>query len=265
MSDPKNPQKPAPARTRNKLKSHFHNLCMNVIMAPTALQLRQRARFRRCVDLIDASNSNFVKLKCTDVECSWSGTVTIKLDVGYGHHFKQVFGVDFMNEQTLWFTDDDNNCFFVYNDPKKVVPADLTSNLHVLDTLSLTTSCFVHKEMDPVHLPEYIKVNLNFQNSTIIVDNSVINNIQNLNLSSTLPSSPSDLEAYCAFFFSNQQMMSIKQLTQHPLYYKSFRDKLIIKNVNLCFSCHKRYLKGCCTLYGNNKKTTRKMILGFKV
>ncbi len=226
------------------------------------LQIKQRKRLQRYVNFIDSCDTNFTKVKSTDESCTWSDTITVKLDVEHNTDYNKKFGVNFMDERTFLFSDENNNSLMVYRDLEKVIPTSITPSIHVLNFLCLTSSCFVHKQMDPIQVPEHIKVNLNFvQNNIQQNAETITNNMHNLQLSHT---NKFVLETYCDSFFIKGEIMSIKQLTQHPMYTKSFRDKIITRNMHICKCCNKKYLKGCCENYSLKKRSTRLMVLGWK-
>ena len=109
---------------------------------------RTQRRFRHAVDFLDHCNTNFRKSK-SSTECyEWDNTVTIKLDASddSDKEYRKKFGVNFMDEDTLIIGDDMNNVFMVYQNEDKVVKGDVTSLIHVLNTLRMTPQCIFHKK-----------------------------------------------------------------------------------------------------------------------
>lgn len=228
------------------------------------LRAFQQKRFEEVVDLVDQCGTNFKKVKITSDYCEWSNTITLKLDAGYSKEYTKKFGVDFMNEETLILGDDINNTLMVYQDEDKVLPEKVASMIHVLNKLCITPKCVVHKKMEPAKVPPHIKVNLNFiQNNTqnnILNVGTIQNNFADLHVS---PPGQNTLQSYLDTYFTKGGTIPIKQLSRHPEWKKAYRDIVTTRNIDICKSCQKRFLKGCCANYSKTNRTTHVMVIGW--
>ncbi len=225
-------------------------------------------RFRHAVDFVDQCKTNFRKTKDSSEYCEWSDTVTIKLDASdhSDDEYKNKFGGNFLDEETLIIGDEMNNVLMVYQDEDKVVTKNITSLIHVLSKLRLTSKCIVHKKMEPSRAPPHIKVNLTFiqnnvQNANTIQNATTIqNNFNNLSISSTdIDTAQSYLETY----FKRGGICPLKKLSRHPEWNKAYLAKIETKKMNICKSCHQRWLKGCCAEYSRNNRTIWVMVVGW--
>lgn len=234
-------------------------------------QLRdfQQKRFERVVDFVDQCQTNFTKLKSNDDYCEWSDTVTIKIDVGATEEYTNKFGVNFLDKDTLIVGDEMNNVLLVYQDDGEIVTKNITPLIHVLNKLRLTPKCVVHKKVEPAKIPPHIKVNLNFiqnniqniQNADTIYNGDIIHkNFADLHISSPKQDT---LQSYLETYFTKGGTIPIKQLSRHPEWKRAYRDSVTTRNMNICKSCDKRFLKGCCANYSRTNRTMRVMVIGW--
>lgn len=159
-----------------------------------------------------------------------------------------------------------NNVLLVYQDENKVVDEDLTSLIHVLNKLRVTSQCIVHKKMEPSKTPPHIKINLNkiqnnIQNANTIQNASTIqNNFANLHVSST---TINNVDCYLESYFKRGGMCSLKKILRHPEWKAAYRNEMETRKLNICKSCEKRWLKGCCENYSRANRTIRVMVIGW--
>lgn len=229
---------------------------------------RAQRRFRHAVDFLDHCSTNFRKIRSSDEYCEWDNTVTIKLDASDDpdKEYRNKFGSDFRHEDTLIIGDDMNNVFMVYQDEDRVVKEDITSLIHVLDTLRMTPQCIFHKKMEPSKTPPHIKVNLNFiqnniQNANTIQNaHTIHNNFANLCVS---PTSIDTAQCYLETYFKRGGMCSLKKISRFPEWKAVYRDEIETKKLNICKSCEQRWIKGCCESYGRTNRTIWVMVIGW--
>ncbi len=232
---------------------------------------RAQRRFKHAVDFLEHCNTNFKKSKSSTECCEWDNTVTIKLDASddSDKEYRKKFGVNFMDENTLIIGDDMNNVLMVYQDENKVVTEDITSLIHVLNKLYITPEYIIHKKVEPAKTPPHIKINLNFiQNNNIQNANTIHNvhtiqnNFANLCVSSTT-SIDTAAQCYLETYFKRGGMCPLKKVSRHPEWKTAYKDKIETKKVDICKSCEKRWLKGCCDKYSRANRTIWVMVIGW--
>ena len=226
---------------------------------------RAQEKFRHAVNFLDHCNTNFRKIRSSDEYCEWDNTVTIKLDASDDpdKEYKKKFGVNFMDEDTLIIGDDMNNVLMVYKDEDKVVKEDMTSLVHVLNTLRLTPQCIVHEKMGPSETPPHIKINLNFniQNANTIQNaHTIHNNFADLRVS---PASIDTAQCYLEAYFKRGGMCSLKKVSRFPEWKTVYRGEIETKKLNICKSCEQRWIKGCCENYSRTNRTIWVMVIGW--
>ena len=226
---------------------------------------RTQRRFRHAVDFLDHCNTNFKKSKSSTECCEWDNTVTIKLDASDNSdkEYREKFGVNFMDENTLIIGDDMNNVLMVYQDESKVVAEDITSLIHVLNKLRLTPQCIVHKKMEPSKTPPHIKINLNFniQNANTIQNaHTIQNNFANLHISST---GINNAQCYLETYFKRGGTCPLKKISRYPEWKPAYKDEIETKRMDICKSCKQRWIRGCCENYSRTNRTIWVMVIGW--
>lgn len=225
---------------------------------------RVQKQFEHIVDFVDQCQTNFKKTKSASEYCEWSNTVTVKLNAS-DHSDKEYtnkFGVKFSDEDTLIVGDEMNNVLMVYQNEEKVVTENITSLINVLSKLRLTPKCIIHKEVEPAKVPLHIKLNLNFiqNNNTIQNADTIHNNFSNIHIS---PTCIDTVEIYLDAYFKKGGTCSLKQLSRHPEWKTAYKDNIETRKMNICKSCYKRWLKGCCANYSRNNRTMWVMAIGW--
>lgn len=229
---------------------------------------RAQKQFRHAVDFLDLCDTNFKKTKSCNDCCEWSDTVTIKLDASDHSdvEYKNKFGVDFMDENTLIVGDEMNNVLLIYQDEDKVVTTNITSLIHVLNKLRMTPEYIVHKKVQPSKTPPHIKVNLNFiQNNiqsanTIQNADTIQNNFNNLCVS---PTCIGTAQCYLETHFKKGGICPLKKVSRHPEWKAAYKSEIETAKMNICKSCEQRWLKGCCANYSRNNRTIWVMVVGW--
>lgn len=237
----------------------------------------QQKRFEDLIDFVDQCDTNFKKMKRTYDYCEWSNTITIKLDAGCSEEYTNKFGINFMNEETFILGDDINNIHMVYQDENKIIPEKVASCIHILNKLCITPKMCVHKLIEPAKIPPHIRVNLNFiqnnianqnvYNGDIINNGDTINNVDIINQNLTdlhILSPPLDtLESYLETYFTKGGTIPIKRLSRHPEWKKEYRNLVTTRKADMCKSCHKKFLKGCCANYSRHNRTSCVLVIGW--
>ncbi len=241
---------------------------------------RRLQRYNKNIDFLDSCSTNFLKSKKTHEFCEWSDTVTIKLDASDNteKEYKDTFGLHFLDEKTLIIGDNMNNVILVYQDDNKVVTQNITPLIHVKNRFRFDENCILHKQIEPAQVPPHIHVHLQFiqnniQNNTVqnnIHNNTVQNNIQSntihntfndLQISSPQSTHINSLELYLETHFKKGGMCPIKQFSKHAGWKKEYKNLIETRRMDICKSCHKRWLKGCCHGYGRNNRTQWVMVV----
>ena len=228
---------------------------------------RAYKQFIQAVKFLDECDTNFEKTKSCNDYCEWSNTVTIKLDASdYSDvEYKNKFGVDFMDENTLIVGDEMNNVLLVYQDKDRVITKNITPMIHVLNKLRMTPECIVHKMLQPSETPLHVKINLNFiQNN--IQNNTIQNNFNNLRVSPTCTDNAQCIKPHYDFFEKNFRrggMMPVKEMKMHPEWKTEYIGQVNLKDFNMCKSCKKRAFSGCCPKYSASNRIKVRMVLGW--
>ena len=220
-----------------------------------------KTKFEHIVDFVDKCHTNFKKTQNAESPpyCEWFNTVTIQLDASDhpDKEYTEKFGVNFMDEDTLIVGDEMNNVLFVYQDENKIVTENITKLIHVMNKLRLTPGCIVYKKTEPAKVPPHIKVNLNFIHQSA---ETINNNFSNIDISSQ---NIDTVQKYLETYFHKGGMCSLKQLSRHPEWNVAYRNKVKTCKINICKSCYKKWLLGCCTNYNRNNRTMWVMVVGW--
>lgn len=229
---------------------------------------KQQQRLESYVEFLDKCKTNFKKTKDTNEYCEWNDTVTIKLDASnkVENDYANAFGTRFLDEETLIVCDDNNNVLIVFQDDNKVVTKNITPIIHVLNKLRLDSKCLIHKQIEPAQVPPHIRINLNFiqnntenyiQNADTIQNvNTIHNNFAGLNIQTNM------LQEYLDTYLKNGVACPLKQLSKHPEWKPEYRNRVETRKMNICKSCNKKWLKGCCQNYSRNNRTIWTMVTG---
>jgi hypothetical protein len=181
----------------------------------------------------------------------------IKLDAvdDNSNDYKDKTGVHFMEEDTLILGDNDNNnVYLVFEKEDEIGVHSITGHMHVTGEHRYGLGSFIHKKRDIIPMPTHLRL--------IIVNNivtNITNNFQSVNISSNTTSGGN-------FFERNYQrggMYPLVDMRRHPEWVPGYRKHIEVKRVNICKSCKKRFIKGCCPGYRADNKTMQTMVIGW--
>lgn len=76
-----------------------------------------------------------------------------------GADYEEIFGKNFLEEETLILGDDDNNVYLVFRkeEDETVVAKDITKNLHIVDKCTYDNGSHIHKRYPPANIPAHLK------------------------------------------------------------------------------------------------------------
>jgi hypothetical protein len=175
--------------------------------------------------------------------------------------YENLFESGFLNENTCIFGDEDNNTFIVFEGDKNIdlkgINRKLTEDVSIIGELSFNTKdLFFHKKFKPNVIPSYIKSKL----LEMIVETDEIH-IDNL------CSRFDDLNIDKEFFsdFRREKMYVYKEIKRRPNWRKQYERFITTKLVNICKSCGKHSVKGCCDKYSGRNRIKVKMIVDWKI
>ena len=82
---------------------------------------------------------------------------------------------------------------------------------------------------------------------------------QSLNTSTSIDTAQCYLETY----FKRGGMCSMKKISKHPEWKPAYKNGIETKKIDICKSCEKRWLKGCCENYSRTNRTIWVMVVGW--
>ena len=155
--------------------------------------------------------------------------------------YKDRTGVHFMDEETLILGDENNNVYLVFEKHDELVTTkNITRRVHAIDNYRYCQGSIIHKKHDVTPMPIHLK--------SIIINNTTINNYSYTESPGQYLNTRTDVSD-SGFFEKNYKrggMCPLVDMRQHPEWVPGYKKHVEVKRINICRSCRKRFIKGCC-------------------
>ena len=173
--------------------------------------------------------------------------------------YKDRTGVHFMDEETLILGDENNNVYLVFEKNDELATTkNITKRLHAIDNYRYCQGSIIHKKHEVTQMPIHLK--------SIIINNTIINNFQSLNISNSTSTKKKTDFSELGFLEKNYRrggMCPLVDMRQHQEWVPIYRKHVEVKRITICRSCRKRFIKGCCSEYSSKNKTMQTMVIGW--
>lgn len=187
------------------------------------------------------------------------GTI-LRLDIEGGFdNYTSRFGNP-MKETTLILGDDDNNVLLFFNPSEKPVKKSMIEGVSVLTCYKYSNDMIIHKHVQPIALPKRLEPYVLDFAAFAGQQSCTVENVGNLMADMTItPMSVQFMDTH----YKRGDMIRLKNVTEHPFWKKEYRMDLSIKKFQMCKSCGKRALRGCCDNYSSTNRKPITMIVGW--
>ena len=187
--------------------------------------------------------------------------IIVRLDTEGGFDNYQSKIGDPMEENTLILGDEDNNVLLFFKCSSKSHNKNIFEGVTVLDQFSYSSKSIVHRKRDPVDVPHHLeKYIFDFASISAGLGGScseyaLAGSLKNLRIEKP--------EHTFLKNYAKGGMMPLKEMKKHPEWKEEYRKYLEIKKVQICKSCGKKSLKGCCPGYGASNRSMLTVVIGW--
>lgn len=132
----------------------------------------------------------------------------------------------------------------------------------ILTRYKYSSNMVIHKQVQPIALPKRLEpyvldfaVSTFGKNQKAGQQSCTVENVDNLIKSMGVQ--------FMDTHYKRGDMIILKTVTEHPFWKKEYRMDLSIKKFQMCKSCGKRALRGCCDNYSSTNRKPITMIVGW--
>jgi hypothetical protein len=173
-------------------------------------------------------------------------------------YYKRKTGVNALDEDTLILADDDNNSYLVFiKEDGEVITKHIGPGICIMETYKYGRGSEIRNRHEPTRIPKHLK-------SLIIINNTTINNTIGSMVNNFNALKISEPSSFLEKNYKRWGMYPLREMKKHPEWRKEYRNMLEVKRINICKSCKKRWLKGCCINYSQTNRVQIMMVIGSK-
>ena len=174
--------------------------------------------------------------------------IIVKLDTEGGFNNYQNKIGDPMEENTLILGDEDNNVLLFFKCSSKSHKKSIFEGVTVLDQFRYSSKSIIHRKRSPVDVPLHLgKYIFDFVPIECSMGNLTIEKPRHTFLEN----------------YTKGGMMPLKEMKRHPEWKEEYKKCIEIKKVQICKSCGKKSLKGCCPSYNASNRSVLTMVIGW--
>lgn len=173
----------------------------------------------------------------------------LNVDIGYNNYIAK-FG-DPLKINTLILADTDNSVIIIFKTDKRSIVRHMTKEVIVMKSYSYDNDTIILKRVSPEPVPTELEKHIFDINPS-----DIIKQFEGLTVK---PSIQDFLDKY----YVEGGMASFRQMKALPEWIEEWRNHLEIKAVQMCRSCGKRAIKGCCDKYKATNRKTIFMVIGW--
>ena len=174
--------------------------------------------------------------------------IIVKLDTAGGFDNYQNRIKNPMEENTLILGDEDNNVLLFFKCSGKSYKTNIFEGVTVLNQFNYSSRSIIHRRRSPVDVPLHLgKYIFDFAPIEYSLEGLTIEKPQHI-----------FLEKYY-----KSGMMPLKEMKRHPEWNEEYKRHIEIKKLQICKSCNKKSLKGCCSSYSVSNRSVLTMVIGW--